>query len=284
LILSRSQPARIASIAVLNLALAATVDAQWLNYPSPGLPRLADGKPNLAAPVQRTPEGKPDLSGIWAKDTANFLDYFYDLAKDLKPGDVVMTAWAQAIAQQREARRHIDDPWGYCAAPPGVPRVDVAGVFKILQTPAVTGLLYELDTGGVFRQVMTDGRPLPANPEPTWMGYSIGRWDGDTFVITTAGFRDRGWLDTQKARPHSDALRVTERLRRIDIGHMEMVITIDDPKAFERSWTVRVPFKLIADSELLEGSCDAHEKTMEHRRIDPAPPEPPSPVLPDARR
>jgi hypothetical protein len=252
--------------------------AQWLNYPTPGLPRLPDGKPNLAAAALRTADGRPDLSGIWIKDAAT-LDYFYDLAKGLKPGDVVMTPWAEAIARQREQRNHIDDPWGYCLAPPGVPRIDVSppSAFKIVQTPALLALLYDLDTNPTFRQIHTDGRPLPKDPEPTWLGYSIGRWDGDDLVVTTAGFRDGGWLDTQRGRPHSDALRVTERLRRTTIGHMDMAITIDDPKAFQKPWTVTVPFRLVADSELLEGSCESHERTTEHRTLAPAPPEPHSP-------
>jgi hypothetical protein len=252
--------------------------AQWLNYPTPGLPRLPDGKPNLAAAALRTADGRPDLSGIWIKDAAT-LDYFYDLAKGLKPGDVVMTPWAEAIARQREERNHIDDPWGYCLAPPGVPRIDVSppSAFKIVQTPALLALLYDLDTNPTFRQIHTDGRPLPKDPEPTWLGYSIGRWDGDDLVVTTAGFRDGGWLDTQRGRPHSDALRVTERLRRTTIGHMDMAITIDDPKAFQKPWTVTVPFRLVADSELLEGSCESHARTTEHRTLAPPPPEPHSP-------
>lgn len=259
------------------VVLTETLHAQWPNHPTPGIPRLADGKPNLAAPPPRTPEGTPDLSGLWTKDTPNFLDYFYDLAKDLKPDDVVMTPWAQAISRQRESRNHIDDPWGYCLVPPGVPRIDVASSFKILQTPAVMAFLYDLDTGPVFRQVFTDGRPLPNDPEPTWLGYSTARWDNDTLVVTSAGFKDGGWIDTLHARPHSDALRVTERIRRTSVGNMEMAITIDDAKAFVKPWTVRVPFKLLADTELLEGSCDGHGKTMEHRRTEPPPPEPPSP-------
>ena len=270
---------RLTTLAILAmLALVPTMlQAQWLNYPTPGIPRLPGGKPNLSAPAPRTADGKPDLSGIWTKDTPGFLEYFYDLAKDLRPGDVVMTPWAAAIAAQREKRNNIDDPWGYCAAPPGVPRINVSAGFKILQTPPVIALLYELDTGPVFRQVLMDGRPLPVNPEPTRLGYSVGKWDGDVLVVSTSGFVDGGWIDTQRGRPHSDALRVTERIRRLTIGQMEMVITIDDPKAFEKPWTVRVPFRLVADSELLEGSCDGHEKTMEHRRIDPMPAEPPSP-------
>ena len=270
-----------AAAAVILAMTAWPSAAQWLNYPTPGLPRLADGRPNLAAAPRRTTEGTIDLSGIWIKD-AGTLDYFYDLAKDLKPGEVVMTPWAAAIARQRESRNHIDDPWGYCLAPPGVPRINVSppSAFKIIQTPALVALLYDLDTNPTFRQVHTDGRPLPKDPEPTWLGYSIGRWDGDELVVTTAGFRDGGWLDTQRGRPHSDALRVTERLRRTTIGRMEMAITIDDPKAFQKPWTVTVPFKLVADSELLEGSCEAHGRTVEHRQLAAPPPEPPSPRTP----
>ena len=266
-----------AFIACVLLACSTAAHGQWLNYPSPGIPRLPDGKPNLAAPTPKSADGKPDLAGVWTKVASNQLDYFYDLAKDLPPDAVVMTPWAKAIAQQREARRHVDDPFGYCM-PPGVPRINVTPptAIKILQTPAVTALLYDLDTGPTFRQVHTDGRPLPTNPEPTWLGYSIGHWEGDVFVVETSGFRDRGWIDTNTARPHSDALRVTERIRRLDVGRLEMVITIDDPKAFVKPWTVTVPFRLLADSDLLEGSCEGHDRTLEHRRIDPPPLEPPS--------
>jgi hypothetical protein len=257
--------------------------AQWLNYPTPGVPRLADGTPNLSAPSPRGADGKPDLSGIWAvecglvgRDTCWTNSLFFDLAKDLKPGDVEMTPWAAAIQAQRENRDHVDDPYGYCM-PPGVPRISYSGSpFKILKTPAVTAFLYETAVGMIFRQVFTDGRTLPSASEPTWLGYSIGNWEGDTFVIQTSGLKDAGWLDTRKARPHSDALRVTERLRRIDFGHMEFTITINDPKAYAKPWTVRTTLNLHPDMELLEAFCDAHEKTMEHRRISAPPPEPPS--------
>lgn len=266
----------------VSLALAlppAAAAAQWLNYPNPGVPRLADGTADMNAPAPRTPDGTPDLSGIWfvAPPPPGAVDFFFDLGRDLPPGDIVMTPWAQAIQQQRERRDHVDDPYGFCFTP-GVPRINVIrSAFKIIQARGVTALLYELDTAPVFRQVLTDARPLPVDPEPTWLGYSVGAWDGDTFVVTTTGFRDRGWLDTRVARPHSDALRVTERLRRPSAGRLEMTITIDDPKAYVKPWTVRVPFVLVTDRELLEGSCDTHAKTMEHRAIPPAPPEPPSP-------
>jgi hypothetical protein len=268
---------------MLAALLAATAAAQWLNYTTAGIPRLADGKPDLAAPAPRSPDGKPDLSGIWAdecavygRDACFIRSLFFDLAKDLKPDDVQMTPWAAAIAAQRESRDHVDDPYGYCL-PPGVPRINFAGgPFKILHAPGVTAFLYESLVGMIFRQVFTDGRALPASPDPTWLGYSVGRWEGDTFVVDSAGFRDRGWLDTRKGRPHSDALRVTERFRRTDFGHMELTVTIDDRKAFRKPWTVTSRLNLMPDTELIEVFCDDHEKTMEHRRITPPPPEPPS--------
>ena len=234
------------SLALAVLALTTVLDAQWLNHPSPAIPRTPDGKPNLSAPVPKTSDGKPDLSGIWAapcaivgRDSCFTQSLFFDLAKDLSAADVQMTPWAQGIQTQREARNHVDDPYGYCL-PPGTPRINFGGgPFKILHTREVTAFLYETIAGMTFRQVFTDGRSLPVVTEPTWLGYSVGRWDGDVFVVETAGFRDGGWLDTRKARPHSDALRVTERFRRTDFGHMQLTITIDDRKAFLKPWTVQ---------------------------------------------
>ena len=268
-------------IAVAALSLPAM--GQWLHYLPPGVPRLPNGQPNLAAPAPKTVDGRPDLSGVWAAECAIYggdpcftRGLFFDLAKDLNPADVQMTPWASAIQKQREARDHVDDPYGYCL-PPGVPRIDFGGgPFKILQTPTLTAFLYESLAGLTFRQVFTDGRALPPSEVPSWLGYSVGRWDGDAFVVETTGFRDGGWLDTKKARPHSDALHVTERFRRTDFGHMDLTITIADPKAYLKPWTVKAPLHLQPDTELLESFCDEHDKTLEHRRITPPAPEPPS--------
>jgi len=273
--------------AALVLLAAWPLPAQWLNYPTPGMPRLPDGKPNLSAPAPRLADGKPDLSGVWAaecniygRDSCFTRSLFFDLAKDLKPDDVQMTPWASAIQMQRQSRDHVDDPYGYCM-PPGVPRIDFGGgTFKILQTPAVTALLYETLVGMIFRQVFTDGRPLPVPSEPTWLGNSVGRWYGDAFVVDTIGLMDGGWLDTLKARPHSDALHVVESFRRTDFGHMELSVTIDDRKAYRKPWTVKAPLSLQPDTELLEVFCDGHEKTMEHRRTTPPAPIPPSVEVP----
>jgi hypothetical protein len=144
----------------------------------------------------------------------------------------------------------------------------------------VTAILYEVISGSTFRQVFSDGRKLPQGDiDPTFLGYSVGRWEADTFVVETNGFRDLGWLDIN-GHPHSDALFVTERFRRTTVGQMELTVTIDDPKAYTKPWQITIPLRLVADSELLEAFCENHTKTMEHRRIDPAPPEPPSPRLP----
>jgi len=267
----------------ISVLPAGTVSGQWLNYPSPGIPRLPGGKPNLSASAPKSTDGRPDLSGIWAvecniygRDSCFTRSIFFDLAKDLKPEDVQMTPWATALAAQRQSRNHVDDPYGYCL-PPGFPRIDYGGgTFKILPTPGVIAFLYETLVGLMFRQVFTDGRPLPATNDPSWLGYSVGRWDGETLVVDTVGLKDDGWIDTAKGHPSSDALHVTERFHRTDFGHMDLAITIDDPKAYLKPWTARTKLTLQPDTELLEAFCDNHEKTMEHRQVT-AVPEPPSP-------
>jgi hypothetical protein len=266
--------------------LASGVFAQWLNYATPGIPRLPGGAADLTAPAPQAASGKPDLSGIWAAECGVYgLDgcfirsAFFDLASDLKPEDVQMTPWAAALQAQRSGRQHVDDPYGFCM-PPGVPRIDYGGgPLKILQTPGVTAFLYETLVGMIFRQVFTDGRALATAADPTWLGNSVGRWDSDAFVVDTNGLRDGGWIDTGKAHPHSDALHVTERFHRKDFGHMDLAITIDDPKAYLKPWTATVKLRLLPDTELIEAFCDDHERTMLHRSVTPAPPEPHSPAL-----
>ena len=269
-----------------SLSFAACACAQWSGYATPGIPRLADGKADLAASAPKGPDGHLDLSGIWAAECGVYgLDdcftrsAFFDLARELKPEDVQMTPWAAAIQAQRAGRDHVDDPYGVCM-PPGVPRIDYGGgPFKILQTPSVTAFLYETLVGMIFRQVFTDGRKLPPSPEPAWLGNSVGRWDGDAFVVETNGLRDGGWIDTAKAHPHSDALHLTERFRRVNFGHMDLAVTIDDPKAYLKPWTATVKLRLLPDTDLIESFCDDHERTMQHRAVTPAPPEPHSPPL-----
>jgi hypothetical protein len=246
-------------------APALTLQAQWLNYRVPGVPRTGDGKVNLSAPTPKAVDGKPDLSGVWESDPR----FFNDLAKDLKPGDLVMQPWAKTLQAEREGRDHSDDPLSKCM-PPGVPRIDITSApaphpFKVVQTPALVVLLYETSANSTFRQVFLDGRPLPKDPQPTWLGYSVGHWEGDTLVVDSIGFNGRSWLDTAKGHPQTESAHVTERFTRRDFGHMEIGITINDPGAYEKPWQAEVPLHLLADTDLIETYCE-NEKDREHIR------------------
>ena len=234
------------------LALAVPAAGQWLKYKTPGIPRTADGKPDLTAAAPKMPDGKPDLSGIWRGDPGG---YALNMAADLKPSEI--QPWAEKLYKQRLEDQGKDSP-GYRCMPQIGPYTNF-GMFKILQTPAVIGVLSE---GGVYRQVLTDGRPLPEDPNPTWMGYSVGHWDGDTLVVESAGFNDQTWLDA--GHPHTEELRVTERFRRKDFGHMELKLTFRDPKIYSRPWTIDVPLDLMPDTELLEYVCNENEKDLKH--------------------
>jgi hypothetical protein len=236
-----------------SLILPATARGQWLNYKAPGIPRTADGKPDLAAPAPKTPDGKPDLSGIWE---ANSGGYGVNVASDLKAGEV--RPWAEALYQQRKENLSKDYPGLRCLPEIG-PEVSF-GIYKILQTPGVIGFVSE---GGRLRQVLTDGRTLPPDPQPTWQGYSVGHWEADTLVVESAGFNDQTWLDFE-GHPHSPDLRVTERYRRKDFGHMELKLTFDDPKAYTRPWTIAINAELTPDTELLEYVCNENEKDVQH--------------------
>jgi hypothetical protein len=235
-------------LAVAALLLPAAAWAQWFNYPAPGTPRLPDGKPNLSAPAPRTPDGKPDLSGVWRG--AGPL-YRFNIAQDLGPNDV--QPWAEALFLQRVRDARKDSPLAKCF-PVSVPFHNFFNLMRVVQTPALTVLLYE-SPNSPYRTVYTDGRDLPKDPNPAWLGYSIGRWEGDTLVITTAGFNDRGWLDSS-GHPQTESLRITERLRRTDFGHMDWEITIDDPKVFTKPFSVKAQRVLAADTDLLEDVCE----------------------------
>lgn len=260
---NRASSHQVKSCAIAVLCLAATaVHAQWLNYRLPGVPRTPDGKVNLSAPAPRMPDGKPDLSGTWESEGG----YFGNLARDLKPGELLMHPWADAQVKENQRNLHKDDPMVACL-PPGVPRINLGGSrsmphpFKIVQTPALVVLLYETSTNQTFRQVFLDGRPPLNDPQPTWLGYSVGRWEGDALVVETSGFNGRAWIDTASGHPQTEAARVTERFTRRDFGHMEIDITIDDPKAYLKPWRVKVPINLLADSDLIETFCE-NEKDL----------------------
>ena len=221
------------------------------------LPHTGDGRPNLAAPAPHAADGHPDLSGIWLRvrpPAPEALRGFTGLEVFEPPGFVFpYTPWAEALFKERQARQGGGRPAERCL-PHGIPDAMLPETpFKIVQHPGLTLILYE--EFARFRQIFLDGRTQPSDPNPAWLGYSTARWDSETFVVDSRGFNDQTWLD-DAGRPHSDAMRTIERFRRRDFGHMEMTLTIDDPKAYTRSWSVTIPFVLLADTELIESVCD----------------------------
>ena len=237
-------------------AAAIPAEAQW-SYRAPNLPRTATGAVDMRAPAPRTPDGRVDLSGVWQTDSK----YNFNLAADLKPEDVPMLPAARAVLAERQGNNGKDDPEGYCM-PPGFPRVNgVPFPQKIIQTAPVIVILYETRT--TFRQIFLDTHAPIQDAQPTWMGYSTGRWEGDTLVVQTSGFNDKTWLD-DNGHPHSEAMKVTERIRRPEFGRLLVEITIDDPKYYSRPWTVTQEFRLDANGELIEYACNENNLSIPH--------------------
>src|SRR5213594_3762530 len=252
---------------LLGILSAAPALAQWENVKHTNIPPTADGKPNLAAPAPRGADGKPDLSGMWwmpnpgPANTGIPPKYLNNIAADLKPEDVPMQPWAAALFNHRgqvELSRHF--PYTRCL-PTGPMIHSFPAPWKLIQAPGLVAILYE--NSMTYRQIFTDGRALSKDADPAFMGYSVGHWDGDTLVVETTGYNDKTWLDFS-GHPHTDALRMTERFRRIDIGHLEIQFTFDDPKAYTKPWTVTINPQLFMDGDLLESICTDNEKDL-HR-------------------
>jgi len=244
---------------MLLFAMLAPLSAQWLKLPDKGIPRTKDGKPDLTAPAPKKADGKPDLSGIWQVAGPKYLQ---NLAADLKPDDVPMQPWAAALTKKRSSGVDASQESDANCLPQGVPKINVTPVpFKIVQDPNEVIILYE--AFGIYRQIFLDGRELPKDPNPTWMGYSVGKWDGDSLVVDTAGFNGKTWLD-QAGHPATEALHVTERFRRPDFGHLKIEVTIDDPKAYTKPWTVTEGMQLLGDTDLLEFVCNENNRDLPH--------------------
>ena len=244
-----------------------SASAQWLNYPTPGIPRTADGKPNLAAPVPKAADGKPDLTGLWVRvpsprERVPALAVGPNLEDYMRPGETIppLLPAAEALYKRRLANLMADRPSAHCL-PHGIPdEMLLVNPIKIVQNPGVTFILYEQYT--LYRQIFTDGRPHPAVSVPAWFGYSIGKWDGDWFAVDTRGFNDKSWID-DSGRPHTEALHTIERFRRRDFGHLEVEITIDDPQAYTKPWSFPLQFRFLADTEFIESICE-NEKDAAH--------------------
>ena len=261
----------VASIVLASLVVV-SLHAQWVHHPIAGAPRTADGKINMSGPVPRL-DGKPDLSGIWQAqgdprapgglfglgESLNSR-YFRNVLADYKPEEQPLTPFGAELLRLHQQPGAFN-PTLNCL-PDGVPHGDLLPEpFKIIHSKRVIVMLYEVET--TFRQIFMDGRKHPTDMSPTWQGYSIGRWEGDTLVVDTAGFNNRSWLDA-RGTGHSEEMRVEERFRRRDYGHIDLTITITDPKVFTKPITFKVVEELLPDTDLLEHYCLENERDDAH--------------------
>jgi hypothetical protein len=259
------------AIALVATPSTAPAAAQWLKYPTFGAPRTADGKVNLTAPTPRLANGKPDLSGLWTADQScpqpgpgcgrtgpgPFASHeLNDIGVSL-PGGLPYQPWLAALVKERTANHAKDDPHVRCFPDFFLRAYGLPHFLKFIQTPALLVVLDEMNAN--YRQVFTDGRPLPKDPNPAWQGYSSAKWDGDSLVVDTSGFRDDLWIDWNGSVVTSTG-RVRERIRRPDFGHLEIEVTVDDPKAYTKPWTVTLREQFAADVEMIDEICLENEK------------------------
>ena len=247
------------------------LSAQWLQYPTPGVPRTAAGAPDLNAPTPRAADGKPDLSGIWEPVRnrrcppggcfdMEVPEEFINIGWSLKNG-LPYQPWAAKAVRERMEQNGKDDPVSHCRPPSLVQMATTPQLRKILRLPDLVVMLNEFAVG--YRQIFTDGRPLPMDPNPSFNGYSSGKWDGDTLVVQTNGFKDGLWLD-RSGSPLTEAAKLTERFRRINFGRLEVDLTVDDPKAYTAPWTVTLGYTIVLDTDLLEYFCAENERDAAH--------------------
>jgi len=263
-------------IALAGLSTSADLTAQWIRYPTPGLPRGADGKVTMTAPTPRTADGKPDLSGLWTSDEidprkpneppnphdAGTSRRMRNLGVELQ-GGLPYQPWLAALVKQRTANNAKEDPHVRCLPANFIRAWGMPHLVKTVQTPNLLLLLNEWNAG--YRQVFTDGRPLPEDPAPSWQGYSSAKWSGDTLIVDTIGFRDDIWIDWNGS-VLTESAKVREEYRRPDLGHLEIKLTVDDPKAYTKPWTVTIKERLIVDAELIDEICLENERSLQHMK------------------
>jgi hypothetical protein len=250
------------TIAAALASITPRVHAQWPNYPWKNMPRLANGKIDMNAPPRRMADGHIDLSGFWMP--TDVVRHLLNLASDMKPGEInpLLTPWAQEVYKERIDNNGKDHP-GVSCLPSGIPeKLNIPDGLKVVHTPDLLLFLYESRT--IYRQVFTDGRPLPpADVQPTWMGYSIGKWEGDTMVVETKYQNGKTWLD-MRGLPATESLSVVERYTRPSIGRINIEVTIDDPKAYTKPWKVNLAWGLQPDTDLIESICEENNRDKAH--------------------
>jgi hypothetical protein len=270
----RRAGAALASAAALILP--GVAGAQWLKYPTAGVPRTPDGKANLSAPAPRAADSKPDLSGIWLTNDSRCRSQDPEslvCGSELPmgreginmgvslPGGLPYQAWLAALVKQRTADHGKDDPHIRCLPDTFLRAYSLPHLLKFVQTPGLLLMLDELNAG--YRQVFTDSRPLPDDPNPSWQGYSSAKWEGETLVVHSLGFRDNLWIDNAGSMITS-AARVEERIRRPDYGHLDITVTVDDPKAYTAPWTVTLHQRIALNTELVDEICLEDEQSSQH--------------------
>jgi len=263
----------IAAAAALAALLPAAVHAQWIGYPTAGVPRQPDGSVDMTAAAPRMPGGRPDFSGIWISDRtpegeqtpsdANNLSSSRQMANigiDLPGGTLPYQSWLVPIVEQRTAKLAIDDPHIRCLPDNFLRAYGLPHLLKFVHTPSLLVVLNEMNAG--YRQVFTDARPLPEDPSPSWQGYSSGTWSGDTLVVDTIGLRDDTWIDWNGS-VLTESAKVREEIRRPDFGHLEIRVTVDDPKAYTKPWTTTLRQRIVVDAELIDEICLENEQFVE---------------------
>lgn len=269
--------------------------AQWVKYPTAGVPRKADGKVDMSAPPPRLADGKPDFSGIWmtgepnlprpgglsspkeaasprqppkpddsAGDQGNIRAsrQMANIGVDL-PGGLPYQPWLVPIVKERTDNLAKDDPHIRCLPDNFLRAYGLPHLLKFIHTPSLLVMLNENNAG--YRQVFTDARPLPEDPNPSWQGYSSGKWSGDTLVIDTIGIRDHTWIDWNGSEL-TEAAKVREEFRRPDFGHLVIQVTVDDPKAYTKPWTVTIKERIIVDTDLIDEICLEDEQSLKHMK------------------
>jgi hypothetical protein len=269
----------LAGVIAAGLWMSPAAGAQWIRYRTADIPRTADGKPDLTAPAPRAADGKPDISGMWISAAGNRAPCgqgltpcgielpvsreFGNIGASL-PGGLPYQPWAADLIKKNMAEYGKTDPHGLCLPDTFLRTYGMPHIVKFVQTPRLIVALEEYNA--IYRQIFLDGRPLPEDPNPSWNGYSAGRWEGDTLVIDSTGFRDDLWLDV-RGSPLTSSGKVRERITRPDFGHLNIEVTVDDPKAYTRPWTVTLRQEILVDTEIIDEICLENEKTMRRNQV-----------------